>query len=223
MVDLIRKAGASDVIQKGATWFDADTYLRQEILPKDSGGVYVPPFDHEEVWNGNATVSQEIRSQLGEDPAIIVCSVGGGGLFSGIMRGLGKASTKVIAVETIGAESLHLALKAGERISLPGITSLATSLGAVRVCEQCFEDGQDHRVTSVTVTDEEAVKACLRFADEERMLVEPACGATLALAYEDRLESIIPDLNEESKVVLEVCGGRNITVGMLAEYAETYS
>jgi L-serine/L-threonine ammonia-lyase len=70
----------------------------------------------------------------------------------------------------------------------------------------------------VLVTDDEAVQACWRFADEERLIVEPACGATLAVVYEDKLAQLLPGLNKESKVVLIVCGGSNITIDMLAEH-----
>jgi len=37
-----------------------------------------------------------------------------------------------------------------------------------------------------TVTDAEAVSACVSLLDDHRVLVEPACGAALALLYSER-------------------------------------
>lgn len=39
------------------------------------------------------------------------------------------------------------------------------------------------QVVPLVVSDAAAVSACLRFADDHRLLVEPACGAALAPAY----------------------------------------
>jgi L-serine/L-threonine ammonia-lyase len=54
--------------------------------------VYMPPFDHADVWKGNSTMIPEIKAQLGDIvPDAIVCSVGGGGLINGIILGLQEA------------------------------------------------------------------------------------------------------------------------------------
>ena len=37
------------------------------------------------------------------------------------------------------------------------------------------------QIVPLVVSDEEATAACMAFADERRMLVEPACGAALAV------------------------------------------
>lgn len=80
MIAKIRTAGASRVIQHGGSWAEADEFLREEVLANDPHGVYVPPFDHDDVRSGASTIVEELE----ERPDAIVCSVGGGGLFSGI-------------------------------------------------------------------------------------------------------------------------------------------
>ncbi|WVR07845.1 hypothetical protein IAU60_004888 [Kwoniella sp. DSM 27419] len=230
MIDKLLRSGAADVIQHGQNIAEADLYLRERLLPNDLQGVYVPPFDHEDIWQGAETLVEEVYDQLGEKPDGIVCSVGGGGLLVGICQGLdmldqrdtppGRA-TQVVGVETVGCESFHLALKAQALITLPGITSLATSLGCVRVAAKAFEYGQRDNVHSTLVTDGEACDACIRFADDERMLVEPACGATLALIYSGRLGEVL-QVTPESKVVLVVCGGSNVSLATLAMYKEMF-
>jgi L-serine/L-threonine ammonia-lyase len=143
--------------------------------------------------------------------------VGGGGLLCGVFEGLhrmGLASVPVIAVETAGADSYARALAAGERVELPGISSIATSLGARRVSEEAFALARRHPVEPVVVSDREAVEACLRFMDDHRVVVEPACGASLALAYRAG-----EALARYGHVLVIVCGGVTATVEQLQRWA----
>lgn len=229
MIAKITAAGASAVIQHGDSWKEADAYLRTEVLAKDPAGVYVPPFDHDSVWQGNSTMIAELQQQFeekGEDrPDALICSVGGGGLFTGVMMGLDRAgwhNTRVLALETQGAHSLHNALEAGELVSLDEITSIASSLGAKRVCEKAFEYARRPNVKSVVLRDAEAAMGCWRFADDERIMVEPACGVNVAVCYDGRLKKLLPGLTRESKVVVVVCGGSNVTLELLMQYREKY-
>jgi L-serine/L-threonine ammonia-lyase len=227
MIGKLRAAGAQDVVQHGDSWAEADAHLREVVIPaaKSRGEetVYVHPFDDQAVWDGHATLIPEVLKDLnGEAPDALVCSVGGGGLFSGIMQGLDAtgAKTKVLAVETEGAHSLALALEKGELATLPAITSIATSLGARRVAAQAYEYAKRESVTSLVLKDQDAIEGCVRFADDERIMVEPACGVSIATCYNGRLKKLLPGLTEESKVVMVVCGGSNVTASMLHGWVE---
>ncbi|KAK1062337.1 catabolic L-serine/threonine dehydratase [Friedmanniomyces endolithicus] len=245
MVERLWAAGAHGVLRFGGTWREADGYLREVVMPEARGkkggesereeeeGVYVPPFDHEDVWAGNATLIEEVAAQMdGEGrPDVVVCSVGGGGLFNGIMQGIegraGWEGTTVLALETRGADSLAQSLERGELITLPGITSLATSLGATRVSERTFELASkglvSGRVRSAVLTDAEAAMGCWRFADDERTLVELACGVNVALCYGGRLEKALGrPVGSEEKVVIVVCGGQNVTTSMVEGWRLEY-
>jgi len=125
-------------------------------------------------------------------------------------------------VETHGADSLSQSLLAGKSTTLSGITSIATSLGARRVADKTFELAQHPNVRSIAVEDAQAARACVRFAEEERALVEAACGASLSVCYEGILKKILPELKKEDKVVVIVCGGSNISLGMLEGYRTAY-
>lgn len=59
-------------------------------------------------------------------------------------------------------------------------------------------------------------------ADDERMMVESACGVSVALCYDGRLKKLLPELTKESKVVVVVCGGSNVTLELLMQYREKY-
>ena len=203
------------VFAHGESWQEADDFTR-ELLAADPTGVYCSPFDHPDIWEGNSTMVEEIISELdGMAPDAIIASVGGGGMFAGIMQGLqrnGMEDVPVVAVETEGAHSLHAALKAGELVSLPKISSIATSLGARRVAPEAFRLGQQGNVISTVLTDEQAAAACVKLLDDERLCVEVACGVSVAVLYERLLPKLLPNLTPESQVVLVICGGRcNIT------------
>jgi len=196
----IRAIGA-ELIVAGEVWDETNQAALR--LCDQPGAVYIPPFDHPDIWDGNATLIDEATSQCQFDA--VICAVGGGGLLSGIVQGLHRnalAQVPVIAVETEGAASLHAAIQAGELVTLPAISSIASSLGARRVAQQAFDWTRRHDIRSVIVSDAQAVDACLRFADDLRTLVEPACGAALAVAYQ------YPQLLAEfKKPLIVVCGG----------------
>jgi len=238
MVEKLKTLGA-DVVQHGLHWSEADQYLRKELLAKDEYGVYVPPFDHEDIWEGNGTIIDEVEMQMqmhDKDYDAIVCSVGGGGLFAGIMSGLqrngrlqsgSRKQTKVLAMETQGAHSLSYSLQNKELSRLPAITSIATSLGATQVARKAFEWGQRPEVTSCVFSDAEAAMACVNFADDERIVVESACGVSIAPAYNDTLHTLLfPDLSDAEfanlNIVIVVCGGSNVTLKILEGYKEKY-
>uniref|UniRef100_A0A8C6V7M9 L-serine ammonia-lyase n=1 Tax=Neogobius melanostomus TaxID=47308 RepID=A0A8C6V7M9_9GOBI len=170
---------------------------------------------------GHTSLVKELEQDLREKPGAVVLSVGGGGLLNGVVEGLRRAGwndVPIVAMETIGAHSLNAAMKAGELVTLPEITSVATTLGLTRVSKQTMKLVQEHTVFSELVTDQAAVKAVERFVDDEKILVEPACGAALAAVYCD----IIKRLQDEDKlakqlgpVVIVVCGGNNISMEQL--------
>ena len=229
MIAKLRAAGASEVIQHGDSWKEADAYLREEAMAKDLDGVYVPPFDSQFVWDGHSTLVTEVKQQMEQNkagmPDSLVCSVGGGGLFSGVMMGLereGWESVKVLAMETEGAQSLNESVRAGHLVALEKVTSIAKTLGAKMVCKKAFDLSQKDTVTSVVLSDAEAAMGCWRFADDERIMVEPACGVNLAVCYDGRLKKLLPGLGEDSKVVIVVCGGVDVTLEMLTEWKKQY-
>jgi L-serine/L-threonine ammonia-lyase len=176
------------------------------------GGALVHPFDHPVLWEGYASMVGEIVS-AGIRPDAILLSVGGGGLYSGVVEGLranGLSGVPVIGVETEGTASFHSAIQANDLVELDAIRGVATSLGAKKVARNAFEAQKYHPTKSVVVTDGQAVSSCVRFLDDHRILVEPACGAALAPLYEN-----LPDLASFRTIACIVCGGATVTAEQL--------
>ncbi|WP_460415783.1 pyridoxal-phosphate dependent enzyme [Pseudomonas sp. microsymbiont 2] len=211
--ELLRLENARVVVH-GGSWQEANAHAQTLITPGDA---FIHPFDDPLLWTGHASMIDEV-AQAGYKPDAVVLSVGGGGLLSGVVEGLqrnGWRDVPVLAVETEGAASLHAAMAAGHTVELPGITSVATSLGAKRVAEQALARTRQHPVLSHLVSDREALDACERLLLDHRLLVEPACGAALALIER-------PDaLAAHGNVLVIVCGGATATLEQIRAWRET--
>ena len=215
--NLVRREGAKVEVH-GDSWDDAHAYGTE--LAKQENAAYIHPFDDPRVWKGNATITDEI-ADTGIKPGVLVVSVGGGGLLCGLLEGLhdvGWTDVPILAVETEGAASFAAAVRAGRLVTLDRITSVATTLGARRVAAEALAWTKRHPITPWQVTDREAVGACVRFADEHRVLVEPACGAALAAVY-GRAEP----LNGLRPVVIIVCGGAGVSLSLLETWKKMLS
>jgi L-serine/L-threonine ammonia-lyase len=211
-------AMGAQVLVQGSVWDEAHAYATQ--LAQQQRATYVHPFDHPLLWDGHATLVDEVVAQ-GVEFDCVITSVGGGGLLAGIIEGLhrnGRLDVPVIAVETVGADCLSQSLRERQLVTLSAITSIATSLGAKRVCARAFELALQHRVISVTVTDAQAVAACRKFADAFRVLVEPACGAALAA-----LDAYPQVLARFSAPLVEVCGGISVSIDKLAQWQTQFA
>lgn len=206
--DLLKQQGA-EVVVVGESWDQAHAFALGLVGKHDA---FIHPFDDPLLWQGHATVIEEV---LAADfvPEAVVVAVGGGGLLSGVVNGLqrcGLPDTPVFAVETVGAASLAASLSAERLVSLAEITSIASSLGAKQVCEHAFELCGKHPVKSVQVSDLNALLACRRFLDDHRVLVEPACGAALALTYDSGAL-----LHDYKQVLVIVCGGVTASISSI--------
>jgi L-serine/L-threonine ammonia-lyase len=212
---LIGQEGAQ-VIVHGASWQEANALAQSMVTGTDA---FIHPFDDPLLWGGHATLIDEI-AQAGLKPEAVVLSVGGGGLLCGVVEGLRQkdwTDLPVIAVETEGADSFSQSMRLGQRVVLDQITSIATSLGAKQICERAFSLSKEHPIRSLVVSDRAAVSACRRFLDDARLLVEPACGAALALAYEH-----VPELSELKTVLIIVCGGATASAEQLLRWSEQF-
>ncbi|CAK9010640.1 L-serine dehydratase (SDH) (L-serine deaminase) [Durusdinium trenchii] len=224
MRHIIEGEGA-DVEVHGANWNAADLRARQIVAENPAKCGYAPPFDHPLLWEGHSSLVDELVEQWPhqEPPDAIAVSVGGGGLLAGVLGGLAQhgwdASTRVLAAETLGAGSLHRAMAQQALARLDRISSIASSLGALQVCEQALIQALSHRagVDTVLVSDEMAVQGCKEFADLARILVEPACGTALAAARQHLAKD---PCAEAKRIILVVCGGSDISLARLSEYAD---
>ena len=107
-------------------------------------------------------------------------------------------------------------------MTLPAITSISGSIGARTVCKQALKVGMRKIVQPCVLDDAEAAMAAVRFADDERILVEVACGINVVTCYNSRLKQFVPYLIPKSKTVIVVCGGSKINLDMMQKQKEDW-
>lgn len=121
-------------------------------------------------------------------------------------------------------------------MTIPGITSKATSMGA-RTCSidtlraavryaDAGEGARDTKFTSLTVDDAISGSACWQFKRDHDLMVEMACGAALAVCYQPRiLDELLKGVGKEGErksIVIVVCGGSKIDEELLRDYEREY-
>jgi L-serine/L-threonine ammonia-lyase len=202
---------AADVVVFGQSWQEAHAHAQALV---DEHAVYLHPFDDPLIWQGHASLIHEVAA-AGVQPDAIVLAVGGGGLLCGVAQGLRDVQREQVALvtaETRGAEAFYRSVEAGALVELENVTSIATSLGAKKVAAEALAVNRWFTVIPQLVTDREAIQACLAFADDHRLVVEPACGAALALVYQN-----VAALHAHQEILVIVCGGAGVSYRDLLE------
>lgn len=209
-IDMIKALGG-DVVVYGRTMDDLNAKVAE--YTKNVNYVYIHPFDDDDVIAGQATIAYELLQEV-PDIDVIITSIGGGGLISGISQyaKLFNPKIKVYGVQTIGANSMSKSLEAGQIVALPSITSVATSLGATKVSDRTFEIVKKNVDKVVTVTDVEAIRDLKEILDKDKLLVEPATSCNIS----GMLSGKLPEL-QGKKVAVIICGG-NFSLEQLKSY-----
>ena len=182
------------------------------------------------LWRGHSSLVDEVAAAVAAEggpggaappPGAIVASVGGGGLLNGIYLGLQRHGlpTRVVSAETDGANCFAAAFAAGEPTRLDAIRSVATSLGALQCSPTTLRLASEVPTTACTVSDREALEACAFLLDEHRVLVEPACGAAVALLLAERHR---PLFAKHESVVVVVCGGSGVSWEIMEQWRKDF-
>ncbi len=235
MVSKLEALGAT-IHQAGENWAGADRYLKGVVMEgrgEGNGRVYVPPFDHPDIWEGASSLVPELEAQMapygGYDG--VVCSVGGGGLMIGLSEGLRSAGLesrrRILAVETEGGESLAYSLREGKLSTMKEIKTIATSLGCSTVARRAWECAKRPNVEVAVLSDAQAAMGVVHLADMERLLVEAACGVSVATCFDGTLRRALgANLTDEEwkskRIVIIVCGGSIVSTKLVEEYREKY-
>jgi len=178
------------------------------------GRVFIHPFDDPLVMAGQGTLGLEIMEDL---PSVtdVMISIGGGGFNGGVSTAIKSTNPaiRIWGVETLGADAMSQAIKAGHPVELAAITSIAKTLGAPAVSARTLAIAKKNLEEVIVVPDEEAIESLRFILERLKILTEPAASCTLAAAL--RLKK---QFNSHNNLVLIFCGG-NLSVGDLCKYA----
>jgi len=180
-IDKTRQFGGGRVqIRLVGDYFDA-TLAAAQAFCAEAGALFLPPFDHADVVEGQATVALEILEVLPQ-PDLIVVPVGGGGLASGIVRVLETLApaSRMRLVEPVGAASLRRALAAGHVVTLPEVDNFVDGAAVARIGDLNFAELARFRPEEVLLAPENRICATmLEMLNIEGMVLEPAGALTV--------------------------------------------
>ncbi|KAJ8515516.1 hypothetical protein ONZ45_g7063 [Pleurotus djamor] len=241
-VEALKRHNADVVI--GGQSYLYSLMAAKEAVKAEEKVVMIPSYDSPLIWEGHAPMIEEMHRRIDEKPDVIFCSVGGGGLLGGIIKGcqsVGWDDVPIITMETIGSNCFYhtiqlqrnpthilpqdvvpieneedgLKLAFFEKFSSRASGSLGASSPAPGVVKMAL--GRAGGIKCVSIPDELGMKAGLLFTDEHKMLVELACSTTLAAAYVPSLfRKLVPP--DAKKAVFVVCGGFKVSLGEMAEF-----
>jgi threonine dehydratase len=183
------------------------------------GGVMVPPFDHEDIIEGQATVAAEIAEQLpaGLVADLVVLPVGGGGLAAGVTGYLGDSlsADRFLFCEPEGAPSFRRSLDLGSVVTLDQVDNFVDGAAVARIGDLNFAALRRFSPEQVLLLPENAI--CLTITEMlnvEGVVLEPA-GALAVTA----LEALGRD-SLEGKIVVAVVSGGNFDFERLPDVKE---
>ena len=195
-------------------YFD-ETLKAAQAYCAEAGAVFVPPFDSDDVIEGQATVAAEILSQMPEDEEVdlLVLPVGGGGLSAGITQYLAGKDIGFRFVEPAGGPSLRESLLAGALVTLPKVDSFVDGAAVARIGERNFAALSHVPVDHVLIAPEDRICATMiEMLNIEGVVLEPA-GALAIDGLRD-----IKDI--AGKTVVAVVSGGNFDFERLPDVKE---
>lgn len=218
-IDKTRMFGGDAVeIRLVGDFFD-DCYRAAQAFAEEEGGLMVPPFDHKDIIEGQATVAHEIMAQMpdGVTPDIIMLPVGGGGLAAGVTRYMRDQGlpARFVFCEPAGAPSLKLSLEAGKRTRLDKVDNFVDGAAVGEIGKETFRLLKDFAPDSaVTIQENRLCATMVEMLNVEGIVLEPA-GALAIDALKD-----FPRKAIRGKVIVAVVSGGNFDFERLPDVKE---
>jgi threonine dehydratase len=181
-VEATRNYGAR-VVQHGATFAECLKAAQEEA--KNTGAIFIPPFDHIDVVLGQGTVGLEILQQH-PDVSTIVVAIGGGGLAAGVAVAAKLAAAaqgrkiKVIGVQSEHAAAYPASLRAGKVTEIQTTPTIADGIAVSKPGRVPFELIKTYVDKVVTVSENDIAKAILVLLERAKQVVEPAGAVAVA-------------------------------------------
>ena len=177
---------------------------------ESQNGTFIHPFNDEEVIAGQGTIGLEILDQL-PDVDAVVCSIGGGGLISGVACAIKSLNpkVKVYGVQAENAPSMKRSLEAGEAITLDSVRTFADGIAVKHPGDITLDMVRKYVDEVVTVSEDEIAAAILALMEKQKLVAEGAGAVTVAAAMFGKLPIA-------GKKVCCLISGGNIDVNILS-------
>lgn len=205
-IEATRDYGA-EVILHGDVYDDA--YAEARRIQKETGAVFIHPFDDWDVIYGQGTIGLEILDEL-DDADVVLVPVGGGGLISGIGLAIKARNPKVrvIGVEPEGAQTLGHSIRKKSIVQLDVVSTVAEGVAVRTPGKKTFEIVQDYVDEIITIKDSELLDSFTILIEKHKMIAETAGILPLAA---------LKKLKVWGKKIVCVVSGGNIDVVNISE------
>ncbi|MEU8484928.1 threonine ammonia-lyase [Streptomyces sp. NPDC048641] len=163
-----------------------ETLAAAQEYARETGAVFIHPFDHPDIIAGQGTVGLEILEQCPEVRTIVV-GIGGGGLAAGVavaVKAL-RPDVKVIGVQAAGAAAYPPSLAAGRPVSIPYPATMADGIKVGRPGDVPFQLIEEFVDEVRTVSEDELSSALLLCLERAKLVVEPAGASPVAAILSD--------------------------------------
>lgn len=206
-VEATKKYGAETKIIDGI--YD-DAYEAAVEYQKETGAVFIHPFEDEQVIAGQGTIGLELIDQLQDMDAVVV-PIGGGGLISGISFVIKKLNPKckVYGVQAEGASSMCRSMHENSKCSVSCVSTFADGIAVKSPGQMTYDFCKENVDDVVTVSDDEIATAILALMEKEKLVAEGA-GAVAVAAI------MFGKLPVKNKKVCAIVSGGNIDVNILS-------
>jgi threonine dehydratase/serine racemase len=177
---------------------------------EETGGAFIPPYDHPDVIAGQGTLALELLEQIPDLDAVLL-PVGGGGLLSGVTLALSELvpRVRIFAAEPSGAADAQRSKQSGVRVTHHAPDTIADGLKTT-LGELTWPVVRD-LVEEVLVVDDVATIAAMRLVLERmKIVIEPSSAVPVAAALSQRFRAI-----EGLERVAIVLSGGNVDLDTL--------
>ncbi len=213
-VNAVRSRGARVVLHGDG--FDQAKQHADE-LQAQHGMIFVHPYDDVDVIAGQGTVGMEIVNQHPGKPDAIFVPVGGGGLIAGVAAYVKYLypNTRIIGVEAQGSASMHAALQAGRRVTLPAdsLDLFAEGVSVAQAGKETFKIARKYVDEVVVASIDEICAAIKDVFEETRVIAEPA-GALAVAGMKTYLA------RNAARSVVAIVSGANVNFDRLRHISE---
>ena len=218
-IDKTRLFGGEFVEIKLVGDFFDDCYRAALEFAENSGGHMVPPFDHKDIIEGQATVALEIAAQMpnGRVPDMVLLPVGGGGLSAGVTRYFAEtgAAPRFVFCEPAGAPSLRDSLATGKRVKLAKVDNFVDGAAVAEIGREPLRLLKEFASDTVKLVPENRLCATMiEMLNVEGVVLEPA-GALAIDALKDFSKKEL-----KGKTVVAVVSGGNFDFERLPDVKE---
>ncbi|RFU83133.1 threonine ammonia-lyase [Streptomyces triticagri] len=163
-----------------------ETLAAAQDHARDTGAVFIHPFDHPDVVAGQGTIGLEILEQCPEVRTVVV-GIGGGGLAAGVAVALKalRPDVKIVGVQAAGAAAYPPSLAAGRPVAVERPVTMADGIKVGRPGDLPFKIVGDLVDEVRTVSEDELSSALLLCLERAKLVVEPAGASPVAALLGD--------------------------------------